>query len=105
MGTYVMLTKVSPEALTKRDSVTRLNRRLEYRMKKECPGVYWIANHAVLGPCDYLDIFKAPNTDTATKVVALLWSRNAGDLGRNDVGAVLKLGPQSKRLGAPRAGN
>jgi len=78
MGTYVMLTKLSPEALTKPDAVKELNQRVEDRIKKECPGVKWIANYAVLGPCDYLDIFEAPDTDAATKVALLVRSLGHG---------------------------
>ncbi len=72
MGTYVMLTRLTPEALKKPESVTELNRRVEDRIKKECPGVKWLANYAVLGLCDYLDIFEAPDTDAATKVAILV---------------------------------
>lgn len=72
MGTYVMLTRLSPEALTKPESVAELNRQVEDRIKKGCPGVKWLANYAVLGPCDYLDIFEAPDSDTATKVALLV---------------------------------
>ena len=67
MATYVMLTKLSPEALSRPDSV-------EERIKKECPDVKWSANYAVLGPCDYLDVFEAPDADTATKVALLVRS-------------------------------
>jgi uncharacterized protein with GYD domain len=78
MGTFVMLTKLSPEALTKPDAVTNLNKQVEERIKKECPGVKWLANYAVLGSCDYLDIFEAPDTDTATKVALLVRSFGHG---------------------------
>src|SRR3970040_1873706 len=78
MGTYVMLTRLTPEALKKPESVTDLNRRVEVRIKKECPGVKWLANYAVLGPCDYLDIFEAPDTDTATQGALLVRSFGHG---------------------------
>ena len=78
MGTYVMLTRLTPEALKKPESVTDLNRQVEDRIKKECPGVKWLANYAVLGPCDYLDIFEAPDTDAATKVALLVRSFGHG---------------------------
>jgi hypothetical protein len=39
MATYVMLTKLSPEALTRPESVEELNRQVEDRIKKECPTV------------------------------------------------------------------
>jgi uncharacterized protein with GYD domain len=74
MAIYVMLTKLSPEALTRPESVEELNRQVEDRIKRECPEVKWLANYAVLGPYDYLDIFEAPDSDTATKVVLLVRS-------------------------------
>jgi uncharacterized protein with GYD domain len=74
MATYVMLTKLSPEALTRPGSVVELNQQVESRIKKECPGVKWIANYSVLGPCDYLDIFEAPDAEAATKVALLVRS-------------------------------
>jgi uncharacterized protein with GYD domain len=78
MAVYVMLTRLAPEVLTKPGQVAELNRRAEERIKRECPGVKWLANYAVLGPCDYLDIFEAPDTDTATKVALLIRSFGHG---------------------------
>jgi uncharacterized protein with GYD domain len=69
-----MLTRLSPEALARPESVVELNRQVEDRIKRECPGVRWLANYTVLGPCDYLDIFEAPDVDTATKVTLLVRS-------------------------------
>lgn len=74
MATYVMLTRLSPEALARPEIVTDLNRRVEERIRRECKGVKWLANYAVLGPCDYLDIFGAPDPDSATKVALLVRS-------------------------------
>ncbi|HXH14043.1 MAG TPA: GYD domain-containing protein [Alphaproteobacteria bacterium] len=74
MAAYAMLTRLSPEALARPESVIDLNRQVEDRIKQECPGVRWLANYAVLGPCDYLDIFEAPDVDTATKVSLLVRS-------------------------------
>jgi uncharacterized protein with GYD domain len=69
-----MLTKISPEALSRPESVTELSDKVDERIKKECPQVKWIANYAVLGPYDYLDIFEAPDSDTATKVSLIVRS-------------------------------
>jgi uncharacterized protein with GYD domain len=74
MVTYVMLTRLSPQALTRPESVAELNKEVEDKIREECSGVKWIANYAVLGPCDYLDIFEAPDADTATKVALLVRS-------------------------------
>lgn len=72
--TYLMMTRLSPEALTRPGAVMELNRKVQERVKAECPGVKWLANYAVLGPCDYLDIFEAPDADAATKVSLLVRS-------------------------------
>jgi uncharacterized protein with GYD domain len=74
VDTYVMMTSLSPEALTRPGVVEELNRLVEDRVLRECPDVKWIANYAVLGPCDYLDIFEAPDSETAAKVSLLVRS-------------------------------
>ena len=74
MGTYMMMTRLSPEALQNPEAVDTLNHAVEERIEKECPSVKWLANYAVLGPCDYIDIFEAPDSETATKVSLLVRS-------------------------------
>ena len=74
MATYMMLTRLSPGALTRPGSVTELNKKVGERIRKQCPAVKWIANYAVLGACDYMDIFEAPDPDTATRVALLVRS-------------------------------
>lgn len=74
MATYVMLTRLSPDALTRPGAVGDLNRQVEDRIKRECPEVRWVANYAVLGPYDYLDVFEAPDPEMATKVALLVRS-------------------------------
>ena len=69
-----MMTRLSPDALQNPNRVESLNQAVEERVKKECPEVKWLANYAVLGPCDYLDIFEAPDSETATKVSLLVRS-------------------------------
>jgi len=74
VGTYMLLTRLSPEALNRPGAVVDLNRKVEQKIRQECPGVKWLANYAVLGPCDYLDVFEAPDIDSATKVALLIRS-------------------------------
>ncbi|MEX2159863.1 MAG: GYD domain-containing protein [Dehalococcoidia bacterium] len=74
MPTYVLLTRLSPEALNRPDAVETLNREVESRIKEQCPNVKWLANYALLGPYDYLDIYEAPDSDSANKVALLVRS-------------------------------
>jgi uncharacterized protein with GYD domain len=72
MPTFVMLTRLSPEAARSPQALEDLERQAMERVRKDCPAVEWIGSYAILGPCDYLDIFRAPDMDTACKVSALI---------------------------------
>lgn len=74
MNMYVMLTKLLPGALETPAAVENLSREVNERIKRECSGVRWVSNYAISGPGDYLDIFEAPDADTATKVALLIRS-------------------------------
>jgi GYD domain len=99
MPTYAMLARPSPEALVRPGSAVELNRQVEDRIKSGCPGVRWLANCAVMGPCDYLDVIEAPDVDTATKVRC--WSARSGMLprkpGSSRRGSALWIWPRTSR--------
>ena len=44
------------------------------RVRADCPQVRWLANYAILGPYDYLDLFEAPGEASAAKVVMIVRS-------------------------------
>jgi uncharacterized protein with GYD domain len=69
-----MLTRLSPDALARPDAVQDLNHRVEARIEAECPEIRWLGNYALLGPYDYLDLFEAPDQESATKVALLVRS-------------------------------
>lgn len=74
MATYVMLTRLSPEALTRPETVAELNEMVESHVRSECPEVKWVSNYALMGPYDYMDIFEAPDNDAAGKVALIVRS-------------------------------
>jgi uncharacterized protein with GYD domain len=74
MPTYVLLTKVSPEAMSAPAKLAKLEAQVKNRIKRNCPGVKWIMNLAVMGPYDYLDVFEAPDEVTASKVSTIVRS-------------------------------
>ncbi len=72
MQLFVMLTRLSPEALKSPASMEDFEKRAVDHIEKECPDVKWLHSYALLGPYDYLDIFSAPDLDTALKVSAMI---------------------------------
>jgi uncharacterized protein with GYD domain len=72
MNTYLMLTRLSPGAAPSPASLEHLEKSVMQRIRADCPGVEWRASLAVLGPWDYVDIFDAPDSDTAFKVSTLV---------------------------------
>jgi uncharacterized protein with GYD domain len=67
-----MLTRLSPEAIRSPHAVETLEREAMNAVRAECPQVEWLHSWVVLGPYNYVDVFRAPDVETATKVATLL---------------------------------
>lgn len=74
MAQFIMLTRVSAQSLDQPQSFQALERRAVDQVARTCPEVKWLANYAVLGPYDYVDVFEAPGIDSAMRVSALVRS-------------------------------
>lgn len=72
MQTFAMLTRLAPDAVKSPSALEQLERRVMEHIRAACPKVEWVASYAVVGPWDYLDIFKAPDVDSGSKVSALV---------------------------------
>jgi len=72
MLTFVLLTRMSETAASAPRRLEELEKEMMRHIREECPTVEWINNLAVLGPYDYLDIFEAPDVETAAKVAAMV---------------------------------
>jgi uncharacterized protein with GYD domain len=74
MPTFVLLTRLTPESVKAPHELKKLERAVSARVRERCPEVKWLANYAILGPYDYLDLFEAPDEATAAKVVMIVRS-------------------------------
>ncbi len=74
MATFVLLTRLTPEAVKSPADLKRLEKEVNERIRRDCPQVKWLANYAILGPYDYLDLFEAPDETVVAKVAMILRS-------------------------------
>ena len=72
MAAYVMVTRVSPEIVRSPQTLEELEHKAMEKIRALCPQVKWLQSYATLGPYDYLDIFEAPDNETAAKVSTLI---------------------------------
>ena len=77
--TFIMLTRLAHGALRSPETLEKLEQEVKARIDQEVgKGVEWLANYAILGPYDYLDIFRAPDVETAMKVATIVRGMGRG---------------------------
>jgi len=77
MKTYVLLTKLSTENAKQMKDRAKLGRQWLDQVKEKCPEVKFIAHYALLGRYDFLDIYEAPDEESAAKVSMISLSNGA----------------------------
>jgi uncharacterized protein with GYD domain len=77
MKTFILLTKLSPESARLMKDREKLGRNWLDQVKKKCPQVKFVSHYALLGHYDFLDIYEAPDEETAAKVSMISLSNGA----------------------------
>jgi uncharacterized protein with GYD domain len=77
MGTYVLLTKLTPEVTKDLKNREKIGKRWMEKVTEKCPDVKWLAHYALLGPYDFMDIYEAPTEEIAAKVSLITLSSGA----------------------------
>jgi uncharacterized protein with GYD domain len=72
MGTYIILSRVSPDALRGPQSLRKLADEVSAKVRSECPGVTWKASYGTLGRFDVVDIVESDDLKQIQKVSKVL---------------------------------
>jgi uncharacterized protein with GYD domain len=77
MSTYVLMTKLTPEITSDIKRRQKIGKRWLDKVQEACPDVKWVAHYALLGQYDFMDIFEAPDEETAARVSWITLSSGA----------------------------
>lgn len=68
MPLFVLMTRLNPESLHDAHGRQAMGKEWLKRVRTLCPEVKFVAHYAILGPYDFMDIYEAPDVETAHKV-------------------------------------
>ena len=71
MPTYVLMTKLSTRTNEQEGRRRKRGKAWKKKVEKLCPDIKWVAHYALLGAYDFMDIYEAPDDESAFKVSML----------------------------------
>jgi uncharacterized protein with GYD domain len=77
MSTYILMTKLAASALETSERREKLGRAWLEKVRKLVPGVRFVAHYAIFGPYDFMDIYEAPDNESAQRVALISRSEGA----------------------------
>ena len=72
MPTFVILSRISPEAFDDPKDFKDLARNVSEKIKRQCPGVNWKQSFATLGRFDVVDIVEAADAKEVEKAAMII---------------------------------
>ena len=72
MATYIILSRVSPEALSDPKNFKKLAAAVSEKIKLECPGVVWKESYATMGRFDTVDIVESNDSYQVEKAAMII---------------------------------
>jgi uncharacterized protein with GYD domain len=77
MRTFILMTKLSPEVSKQVKNRAKIGRNWLDEVKRKCPEVKFKSHYALLGPYDFMDIYEAPDEQSAAKVSMISMANGA----------------------------
>ena len=74
MATYIILSRVSPEALEHPKAFRDLPKAVADKLERECPGVVWKSSYATMGRFDVVDIVESDDPREVRKASMIIRS-------------------------------
>ncbi|MDT8392881.1 MAG: GYD domain-containing protein [Bacteroidales bacterium] len=68
MQTFILLTKLTPELSQRMKDRLVIGGNWLEQVKEKCPKVKFISHYALLGQYDFMDIYEAPDIESAARV-------------------------------------
>ena len=68
METFVLMTRLAPGAMKDAGGRRAMGKDWLKRVHNACPEVKWLGHFALLGPYDFMDLYEAPDAETAHTV-------------------------------------
>lgn len=72
MATYIILSRVSPDALSDPKNFQKLAQTVEEKIKLECPGVKWKESFATMGRFDTVDVVESDDSYQVEKAAMII---------------------------------
>lgn len=78
MPTFVLMTRLAADSMHDARGRRAMGKDWLEKVQAACPEVTWLSHYALLGPYDFMDLYEAPDVETAHKVSLI--SRSEGAL-------------------------
>ena len=72
MATYIILSRVSPEAFRDSKEFKQAADAVSAKIKSDCPGVIWKDSYATMGRFDFVDIVEADDPKQVGKAAMII---------------------------------
>ncbi|MFO8028359.1 MAG: GYD domain-containing protein [Cyclonatronaceae bacterium] len=79
MSTYIILSKISPDALKEPDDFRKMAETVKKKIRKNCPDVEWKDSYAVKGQFDVVDIVESDDPGQVDKASMIIRSHGRSD--------------------------
>ena len=77
MPVFVLMTRLAPESMHDAPGRRAMGKEWIKKVHAACPEVKWLGHYALLGPYDFMDLYEAPDVDTAHRVSLISRSEGA----------------------------